>query len=276
MRDLRLEILMVACLLGAGCGPAPAPLNIIDSTGTNTEIDPGQDTPDDTLRQLAGAGINAAVLLGPLVKDLGGLAAAFYDARDQHPAAYRLQEIAGWEFRNGWYNQRDEAGERVLRAQFVDGGGTPPAWDVTRKENYDPELHPGFPGELSQIRFEVDRTLPGGGRMALTVFAELKADRRAVLSAAGSGSLSVPAPLGTASFEALNATFTAGGEVERGLIGLKSPVTGIGTLQFTGEFQRGGLSVGAKLMKNGKAAGEVQLADGRWQIKNSKGSFPLQ
>jgi hypothetical protein len=267
---------LVACLLLTACGPSAPPLNVVNTTGTNTEADANAQPPSDALRQLATSGINAAVLLGPLLKDMSGLAAAFFDAKAAHPAAYGVLEIPNWEFKNGWYVQRDEDGSRTLNGQFTDAGGTPVTWDVTRAENYDPELHAGFPAELQQVRFQVDRTLPGGGRLALTLFAPLSQDRHTPIEAYGSGSATVPAPLGTVSFESLNATFTAGAEVDHGVIGLKTLVSEEGTLQFSGSFVKAGLEKTAKLLKNGKAVGDVVLADGHWQIVNGKGTFPLQ
>ena len=112
--------------------------------------------------------------------------------------------------------------------------------------------------------------------MALTLFAPLEVDRHLPLGAFGSGTSTLPAPLGGASFEALTATFTAGSEVDHGLIGLKALVPDEGTLQFSGTFVKSGLDTTGKLLKNGKAVGDVVLANGQWQIKNGAGSFPLQ
>jgi hypothetical protein len=248
---------------------------VVTSTGPSTELDANTQPPSDALKELASTGINAGVLLGPLIKSMSDLTAAYYDAKAAHPAAYTLLEIPNWEYKNGWYAQRDEDGSRALRGQFTDANGTPVTWDVTRNENYDPDLHAGFPQELRQIRFEVDRTLPGGGRVALTLFAPLAPDRHTPLDAFGSGTSTVPAPLGGASFEALTATFTAGGEVDHGLIGLKALVPDEGTLQFSGSFVKTGLDQTAKLLKNGKAVGDVVLANGHWQIVNGKGTYPL-
>jgi hypothetical protein len=268
---------MTGCLLAVGCTPTVAPLIDVVSTGTSTQADVGAETPDDALRQLATTGINVGVLLGPLIKQYAGLASAFYAARSTYSkAAYGVLDIPGWEFQNGWYVQHDDATSRTLRAQFEDTGGRPVTWDVTLPSNYDPDLHAAFPAELTQIRLEVDLKLPGTGRIALSMFAPMNADSSASIEAFGSGSATLAVPLGQASFEALNASFRPGSDVDRGQIGLKS-LAGAATLQFSGQFVKTGLASAAKLVKNGHAAGTVDYdaTSGHWQITNAKGAFPL-
>lgn len=281
MRISCLPGLSLACLLLVACTPSvPALVQEDPPTGiARSDTDYAAEEPDDMLRQLASAGINAGVLMGPMLKQFALVASAYYDERDKHPqkpATYMLFDVGDWTFENGWYMQRTDNGDSVLRAQFLDATGTPPVWDLTLDTNYDPDLHPDFPTNLTQMRLEVDKKLPGDGRMAITMFGPLGADRNTEIDAYGSGSVTLPPPLGQAEFEALNASFKPGQDVDQGQIGIKS-LAGAATLQFSGQFVKTGLAGSAKLIKNGHAAGNVtyDAASGKWQIVNSKGNFPL-
>lgn len=279
MRITRSSWLVLACLL-AGCNTTPPSLapNVVESTNPSTEADPNAEVPDAVMTQLAATGINAGVLLGPLMKQYADVANAYFTARSQYgKGSYRLFDFGGWTFQNGWYHQSIDNGASTLQTQFTDANGTPPTWDVTLASNYDPDLHPTFPSDLTQVRFQVDKQLPSNGRMAITMFATLGKDAGSSMDASGSGSITLPAPLGQAQFEGLSATFKPGNDVDGGQIVLKSLVNA-STLQFSGTFVKTGLSGQAQLIKNGHAAGNVvfDAASGKWQIVNSKGTFPVQ
>ena len=181
----------------------------------------------------------------------------------------------GWEFRHGWYWRVDNTAKRTMRAHFEDATGAGAPFDVTFDVNYGPETHPGFPGGLSQLRAELAEDLPAGGKVSISLLAALPGDRSERIQAFGSGSASLPLPLGQAGFEALNASFVPeGAVVEPGDLVLKS-LTGGTTRQFSGRYNAQGLEGHAQVLYNAQPLGTLAQVDGQWRLRNTSGEHPL-
>lgn len=249
----------------------------ISQAGSPIPLVPSKETPDDPLKQLALLGTEVAPLLGQDLARLVSVTRAYYDAYDKFPkaSAYRIQAFSGWEFRQGWFWSLENNEDLSFRARFESASGMGPDWDVTHDGNYGEDFHPTFPGDLVRVRYEYDRKLSNGGRMALTIFIDLPGDRLIPLTAKASGSAYAPTTLGQVGFEALNATYTAEGALEKGDLTLKSLFEST-TRQFSGQYGPQGLVGRAKMYKNLHLIGEVGQVDGQWKFVNEGGTYPLQ
>lgn len=270
-----LPAVLFATLFAWGCNQDAPPLLKVTTTGTSTEVDLANERPDESLRQLAHAGIDAAAELAPALARFADLASGLQIARSRHDAApYRVQAVAGWPFQIGWYRHPENGPDVHLRARLEDETGKPAAWDVGLEENYAPDLHDKFPAELVRYRFELDRALPATGRLNAVFLAPIPAPASGIIEAFGSGTMVLAPPLLSVDFEGLNAVIPVGGEVSEGVIVLKTLAGGT-TLQFTGHYHRLGLLGKSTLLRNAKPVGEVDSVDGHWQIRNGAGVFPL-
>lgn len=277
------RLLLLPCLFGVGLyacqGSLPPDTAAVVAVGTAapTAI-PFKDEPDDAAKQLAVVGVDAAVLLGPLIQKCQPLIAGYYDALGRHPQAYHVLDsgVAGWNYQSGgWYLRDDNTPDANVMGRFEDASGTPTSWDVASDASYSPDLHAGFPSNIARVRFVADEKLPTGGEMTVTLFAGLPGARPQSIDAFGSGAVNASLPLGTTGFEALNATFPVTGDVQRGDIGLRSKAEAE-TLQFEGHFDQHGLVDGATVLRNSEAIATVNLVSGSWQLENAGGHYPLQ
>jgi hypothetical protein len=272
-----LWLLPVAALAAlTACQAAPttttAPVNVVGSPAPVI----GDTVPPDTISTIiAATGANTAVLLGPAIKQLSGLTSAYYDARYKYSRYRVLSGPEGWEFRHGWYWRTDNSEGRTLRAQFQDAGGVGQAYDVTFDVNYGPEMHPGFPSDLTAMRTELSLTLPSGAQLAVTFLGTLPASRTEQLNLSGAGAATAGAPAGSVAIEALSAGFVPGGDPVGGPLVLKS-LADNATYQFSGQYNALGLDGTAKLYRNQALIGEVGYFDNQWQLRNQSGSYPLQ
>jgi hypothetical protein len=282
MKQSRISLLgatlLAAITLLPGCNNTPNLVPVV-TTGTPAPSPPPfTEAPDDAAKQLATTGANTAVLLGPELQKCASLVSGYYDALSKHPMTlYRVMEsgVGDWDYQSGWYMRNDNTTDSSIRAHFEDESGVPIDWDVTLDANYTPDLHPGFPSGLARVRFDYDQKLPNGGRIALTFFTALPGTRPDKLNISGSGVASVPAPLGQAAFEALDAVLPINGAVESGDIGLRS-ISSAETLQFVGQFNGSGLSGTAKLLRNTEQIGNVSFENNQWLVRNAGGTYPLQ
>lgn len=266
---------MLAVLPACQGEPSPAMVPV-QTTGAPTST-VGGETPDEYIKQLAFAGAHLASLLGETLPRFGPLLGGYFDAEIKHhrPGYRVLSGVPGWEYRHGWYWETPAHAESTLRVQFENHDGQAPSWDVTLDDNYGPELHEAFPTDLVRFRMVVDAAMRTGGRMGVTLLAVIPPDKNGKLEVFGSGSATAPGSLGTIGFEALNATFTVSGPVERGDLVLKL-MRGGATYQFSGKFADKGLSEYAKVYRNGQAIGEVGHLDGKWQVFNEGGKYPVE
>lgn len=270
-----LALVLSALALLAGCQaeqPATVPVNVV---GSPVPL-PGADVvPDDTTKQLATVGLQAAEAIGAAVGQVAQLTGAYYDAKAQYTRYRVMSGPDGWEFRHGWYWRTDNSESRTLRAQFEDAGGVGALFDVTFDVNYGPDMHPGFPTELTQLRVECTQALPGNGQLAITLLAPLPASKLDTVSATGSGSVSAPSPVGSVGLEGLSAAFVPNNPAQSGVLVLKS-LASSATYQFSGQYDAKGLSGTAKLIRNGTEVGEAGSYDGQWQVRNKTGNYPLK
>ena len=254
-------------------GPAMVP---VATTGTPTSTVDAPEIPDEYVKQLAFAGAHLASLIGSTLPRFGPLLGGYFDAEIKHHRPYRvLSGVPGWDYRHGWYWADSNDTDSTLRVQFENHDGQAPSWDVTLDDNYGEGLHEAFPTDLVRFRLVLDQAMPTGGRMGVTLMAVIPPDKAGKLEVFGSGSATAPGSLGTIGFEALNATFTAAGPVERGDLVLRL-LRGGATYQFSGKFAANGLSEYAKVYKNSQAIGEVGHFDGKWHVFNDGGKYPLE
>lgn len=270
------QLLLAASVLAlTACQGTPPTLTlpVVERGASATPLTPSREPPDEALLALARAGRDVATTLGPALKAFQPLLEAVRASRAKHPPqGYRLSQVAGWRFLGGAWNQAEPDGGRRLRAAIETSDGKTPGWDVSVEENYGPDFYPAFPAGVVRVRLEVEQTLASGGRMSATFIAPFGAAGQA-LEATGTGSIAVLGAAGTIGVEALNARIGIDGAVERGDLVLKSLGTGL-TLQFSGTWSQAGL-IAATLLRSATPAGTLVQADGRWQIKNDAGAYPL-
>lgn len=270
-----LAIALSALALSAGCQAAPSPTIPVNAVGSPVPL-PGTDVaPDDTAKQLATVGLQAAEAIGQAVGQVAQLTGAYYDAKAKYTRYRVMSGPDGWEFRRGWYWRTDNTENRTLRAQFEDATGVGALFDVTFDVNYGPDMHPGFPTELAQLRVEFTQALPGNGQLATTLLAPLPASKLDTVSASGSGSVSAPSPVGSVGLEGLSAAFVPNNPAQPGVLVLKS-LASSATYQFSGQYDAKGLAGAAQLIRNGVVIGEAGSYDGQWQVRNKSGNYPLK
>ena len=267
---------MAVTLTGCAAAPAPSLTNPVgvERGASQAVVAPDSVRPTGELMAIAQLGVEVATVLPVDLQACAGLLTAIRAARTKHPApaGYALTQVAGWRFLAGWWIQDGPDGLWRLRVTVEDAGDTPPFFDVTDDGNYGPDLQPGFPAALERTHVELDHALPSGPRLAASLVAPL-GDAGQNVDVVGTGAINALAPLGSVGIEALNARLGPDGRVQKGEVVLRNLAAGTIT-QFNGNFAADGL-VSATLNRSARQAAELVKVDGRWQVRNATGTYPL-